>query len=111
EHVEGDETNVLSGIDDHVIVVVPETNERVGQNVLSADLTRERLRHPTQQDVGRSQVEVFANGQDDVTKNRGAFAGLLDKHLVHGPRGMQRIGQKSERGAPTRVRVDGQDLS
>src|SRR5881396_1987770 len=85
QRVEGKETNTRWAIDDHIIVVVPEADQGVRQDVLPADLSCECLRDPTQQNVGRSHIEVLANGQDNVAKKCRAFAGFLDEYLVHGP--------------------------
>src|SRR5882724_890313 len=64
QRVEGEDANAGGAIDDDVIVVVPEVDQGLSQDVLPADLPGKRLRDPAQQDVGGSHVEVLANGQD-----------------------------------------------
>src|SRR2546425_1178959 len=111
QRVESEEADVRWAIDNDIIVVVPEAGQGVRQDVLPADLTCECLRYPTQQNVGRSHVKVLANGPDDVTKNRELFAGFLHEYLVHGPRRMHSIGEKSQSGMALRVHVHEQNSS
>jgi len=109
QRVEGEETDARRAIDDDIVVVVPEADQRISQDVFPTDLTCECLRDPTQQNVGRGHIEVLANGPDDVTKDRRSFARFLDEYLVHGPRRLDGIGEKPERGMALRVHVHEQD--
>ncbi len=109
QRVEGEETDARRAIDDDIVVIVGEAGQRVGQDVFPTDLTSERLRHPAQQDVGGSHIEVLANIPNDVTENGGPLAGLLDEDLVHRPRRLDRVGEKPERRMALRVHVHEQD--
>src|SRR2546421_6580425 len=111
EGVEGEEADVGWAIDNDIIVVVTEAGQGVRQDVLPANLTCECLRDPTQQNVGRSHVEVLANGSDDVTESGQLFTRFLHEYFVHGPRRMHGIGEKSEGGVTLWVHVHEQDSS
>ena len=69
EGVERQQTDVRRAINDEVIVVAGDTADGVGQDVLPADESRESFGERTQQNIGGSHIEVFANAVDDVSKH------------------------------------------
>jgi hypothetical protein len=85
QRVEREEADVRRAIDDDVVVVAPDAGHGLGQDVLPAGAPGECFRDRSQQNVGRSHVEVLANAADDVTKPGGVAAGFPHEHFVHGP--------------------------
>ena len=111
QRIERQQADVRRAIDDDVVVGAPHAGDRVGQDVLPADEAGERVRDRTQQNIGRSQIEVLTDCVDDVTKNGALSHRVLQEQIVHGPRRRTSLGEKSQGRMALRVHVHEQHSS